>query len=229
MLHTTRPSAPADDGRRLAFRPSPSTLLALLFCALAGPIFAAAEQPAGVADRGFYVGTGFGRHEIEVEFDERAAIADAGISYEATASGPEFLLGYGFGPRLRLEASAFGAEHEARPAGAKVRIGILRVSALTPLLMHGTWRPHLIAGFGVTAMPISGPVFPERTYLMTQGHFGAGLRVSIGCRLFLQGDYLRTFHDVEREFRDVDDDEELRFVGGDGRSHALRLLAAWQF
>lgn len=206
-----------------------AALPALLLSALAGPSFAAVEQPTDDADRGFFVGAGFGRHEIELEFDERAAIAGAGITYEETASGPELVFGYGFGPHLRLEASAFAAEHDAEPAGAEVKLGILRISALAPLLAHGAWRPHLIAGFGVTAMPISSPGFPERIYLMTQGHFGAGLRVPIGCRFYLQGDYLRMYHDVEREYRNIDDDEELRFVGGDGRSHALRLLAAWQF
>lgn len=217
MLQFNRSSSPA------------AAIFALLLSALAGPTFAAVEQPADVADRGFFVGFGIGRHEIEMDFDERAAIAGAGISYEATASGPELVFGYGFGPHLRLEASAFGAEHDAAPTGAEVSIGMLRISAVAPLIAHGAWLPHLIAGFGVTAMPISGPGIPERTYLMTQGHFGAGLRVPIGCRFYLQGDYLRTFHDVEREYRDVNGDEELRFVGGTGRSHALRVLAAWQF
>lgn len=192
--HANITRSTAGPGRgRLAGRAG--LVLALAWSVLCAVPVAGADEAATAAhgsdrsDRGFYLGLGVTRQRIDLTFDERATIQGSGIAMESWVTGSELVLGYGFGPRFRLELSAFGAEPAATPEGAQVRIGIANLTALAPIGGQGAWHPHLLAGLGLAGMPVSAPGFPERAYLMTNGHCGAGLRVDLGRRFFLQGDY----------------------------------------
>ncbi len=179
-------------------------------------------------DTGIYVGIGITRDWFDVDLDERAAARDAGITFDHWGTGIGLVVGYGIGPRFRAELSMEGVPRQAHPDGSDVSEGMMRLSAIVPFVTHGWWRPHLIAGLGVTGVAYKGPGLDERIYVMPQGHVGVGGRLKLDGHRFLQTDVLLTILDVAREY-ETGADDATRYVGGMGRSYTLRFAFDWDF
>lgn len=182
-------------------------------------------------NKGFTLGLGWGATNLHVSLDGRELLTPEQRVYEHWGNGPEIIMGVGFGPRFRLEFTALISEHTGDNPEYNVYSGGMRAEGIISFRTGSRLQPEFIAGMGFGGLMYEHEDRTDYIYGWGQGNLGPGLRWRLNRHWTLDGQYIYSILDVERELSGdhPEDDDYSRFVGGEGHSQRLGLRLVYDF
>lgn len=209
-------------------------VLLVLLIPLRMPGIARGEDSAEprIYNKGLQLGWGWGASRLDLDLDGRELLPADQRSFDAWANGVDLICGIGFGPNFRTEFTVYFESHDSPTTDYNTYCGGIRFDGVFTLKSEWVVQPELIAGMGWGGLIYETDETPDHIYGWLQGNMGAGARWRLGDRWSLDGQYVYSILDVERELiSDIDgeDEEETRFVGGDGRLHRVSLRLVYDF
>jgi opacity protein-like surface antigen len=207
------------------------TVAVLLACSLAPGAMAAKWAPPEGQGKGFTLGLGWGVTNLDVELDGREVLTAEQQVFERWGNGPEVIMGVGFGPRFRTEFSFLISEHSGTNTEYNVYCGGMRAEGVISPWPKARLQPEIIAGMGYGGLIYQGDDKTDYIYGWIQGNLGLGLRWRLNRHWTVDGQFVHSILDVERELSGDDefDDEYVRFVGGKGHMQRLGLRLIYDF
>ncbi len=183
-------------------------------------------------NQGFQLGLGWGVSEVTVDLDNRVLLPGDEQDFDSFSQGPDLVCGYGFGPHFRTEFTFHIGKHDSPSTVLDTYTGGLRFDGVITLLPDAPLQPELIAGMGWFGLIYDNDQTADYFYAMLQGSLGGGLRWRMSDRWSVNGSYVFSILDVEREIvgdLDSEQDGDLRFVGGDGHLHRVAVRMVYDF
>lgn len=214
-------------------KPTPRILSLLLAATVVcGSVAARAEDQDGRPheyNRGFQLGAGWGRTDVDLNLDGTQLVPAGEAGYDPAGQGLDLVAGWGFGPAFRTEFALGVAAHDSDSAAYGVYSGTFRFDGIFTLAPRWRVQPELIAGMGWGGVVYTDADEPDYLYGWLQGDLGAGLRWRLGEHWSLDGQYIYSLLNVEREFVNDGSDEETNYVEGDGHLQRMTLRLVYDF